>query len=272
MIISKDKQKGLHFPLNFQKQLFEQRSKEAQQAFESCFYDSQEDVDYICSRFHDVIYEADTKFYLFRQSAIDIASRLKFESEKFDASFLSIIPNGKKVTFLLGDIFYRWHKMENDIMVMGAYYDKIEKNKKTDLRWYFFSINLKEDTYTFPPNPVEPFNQNSWVYFMKLILFTELSELEIVTLAPKQSIGTKKQGKYKNESDSNVIIVDSSWNKVLIRENGFLVSGHPRLQSFGEKNKYRKYVWIDTYQKSGYVRNPKMLIEEEKFEKESAEI
>ncbi len=179
MVISKEKQKALYFPLTFQKQLFEKRKGELEDAHKKGLYKTKEDADYIISRFWDVISENGTKYYLFRQSAIDIANRLKFDHKKFDASFLSVIPNGKKVTFLMGDVFFRWHKNENDIVVMGCAYDKIDpKRKEVDVKWYFFTINLVEDAYSYPPNPEPPFTENTWIDFMKLILFTELSELE----------------------------------------------------------------------------------------------
>ncbi len=168
----------------------------------------------------------------------------------------------------MGDVFFRWHKNENDIVVMGCAYDNIDpKKKEVDVRWYFFTINLEEDAYSYPPNPEPPFTENTWIDFMKLILFTELSELEIVTLGPKQVTGSKKdkEGKIRNDSDSNIIIVDSSWNKIIISNGGFNVSGHGKLQPHGTGNKLRKWTWIDTYHKDGYIRNPKMLIEEEKL-------
>jgi hypothetical protein len=53
--------------------------------------------------------------------------------------------------------------------------------------------------------------------------------------------------------------VDSAWSKTLIKSDGFLVSGHSRMQPVGEGSKYRKLIWIDTFEKEGYTREAKML-------------
>jgi hypothetical protein len=277
MKISPDKQSGLNFPVWYQKQIILERTNEMM-AKEG----SDETKKIAIAEISEVISDINNKFYLFTDAAYQIAQRLKFDEDKFDANFLSVIPNRKKVTYLMGDTFYRWYKSEKKIMVFGCNQKKLTddlkdfyetrgiapdieefKNRKAtpefDVRWYFFSIHLEEDAYSLPPNPIAPFTKDTWIEFIKMIIFTELSELETVVLEPNQKSGTRKTERYFNESKSRVVIVDSAWSKTLIKADGFLVSGHPRLQSYGERNKYRKYVWIDTYTKEGYTMVAKKL-------------
>lgn len=267
MKINKDKEMGLNFPAWFQKQIILERSNEIIANKETSDVRKKKAIQEIM----DVVSDNGNKFYLFTDAAFKISQSLKFDSEKFDASFLSVIPNGKKVTYLMGDYFYRWVKSEDRLMVFGCYQKKLtpemiefyknEMNKdiEYDVRWYFFAVNLNENEYSLPPKVAHPFTDDTWVTFIKMLIFTELSELETVVLEPNQKTGTNKTGRYLNESKSRIVIVDSAWSKKLIKSDGFLVSGHARLQPYGERNKYRKYIWIDTYQKEGYTREAPMI-------------
>jgi len=277
MKISPDKQMGLNFPVWYQKQIILERTNEMM-AKEGSYELKKKAIEEIS----EVISDTNNKFYLFTDAAYQIAQRLKFDEDKFDANFLSVIPNGKKVTYLMGDTFYRWYKSEKKIMVFGCNQKKLTddlkdfyetrgiapdieefKNRKAtpefDVRWYFFSIHLEEDAYSLPPNPLAPFTNDTWIEFIKMIIFTELSELETVMLEPNQKSGTRKTERYFNESKSRVVIVDSAWSKKLIKSDGFLVSGHSRMQPVGEGSRYRKLIWIDTFEKEGYTREAKML-------------
>lgn len=267
MIISPNKERGLDFPVSLQEKIVAERT----QATNNIVHEdaTEENKLLAIEQIKEVVKDSDSKFYIFSKPAKELADRIHFDFDKFQASFLSFIPNGKKVTFLLGDTFYRWVKLQNKILVF-AYYEfpiiskLIESTKlgngkvlnNYDINYAFFSIHLKENQYSFP-NEIYPFTENTWIEIIRMIIFTELQELETVTLNPNQSVGTRKQGKFKNESKSRVVIVDSLWNKTLVRENGFLVSGHARLQGFGVGMQQRKLIWIDTFEKHGYVRQAK---------------
>lgn len=278
MKIHKDKQAGLNFPEWFQKQITYERAKEIASRRDVADVAKKKAIEEIA----EIVSEQRNKFYIFTDAAYKISQSLKLDMDKFDANFLSVIPNGKKITYLMGDIFYRWIKTEEKIMVFGyhqrqltpeekEHYTKTttppnylaEFNQKNpvpqfDAKWYFFSIHLAEDSYSLPPQVVAPFTKDTWIEFIKMIIFTELSELETVVLEPNQKTGTKKTGRYLNDSKSRVVIVDSAWSKKLIKSDGFLVSGHTRLQSYGAGNKYRKPIWIDSYEKEGYTREATM--------------
>lgn len=252
----------------------------------------------------------DNHNYLFRNTAIDIASRIKIDKWKLeDFSFITDNLPKKKCTFLMGDKkFYRWLRWDDssDIIVICVkltdpdeeYKDEIKSMKEffsgmtpeqikqliekkhndgslSDYEYkaamsavvnknfnnhlesgmFYYMWGIKNGKLSFPENEKNEDFFNEMMEFVKLLTFTELSELETVVVAPKQSAGTKKQGKVLNESNTNVTIVDSSWNKILIKGDSFRVSGHLRFQRYGENKSKVKLIYIDEFEKSGYTRN-----------------
>lgn len=91
---------------------------------------------------------------------------------------------------------------------------------------------------------------------IKCLIFLKLTDPEIIRLAAGKKVGTRKKGHY-NATSLPVVIVDSTWNKYIIRTEGFGVSGHFRMQRCGPGNAELKLTWIKPYQKHGYVRLPK---------------
>lgn len=90
---------------------------------------------------------------------------------------------------------------------------------------------------------------------LKIIVFLEMSETETVLIRPNHAIGTRKNG-VLNQTKSSFIHVDSKWNVESIRIDGFWVSGHFRLQYYKSLDKH-KLVYINPYQKNGYIRKAK---------------
>lgn len=94
-------------------------------------------------------------------------------------------------------------------------------------------------------------------YLYKLMCFIYLSETEEVILKPGEKMGTKKSGKLINEIKHPLVVITSKWNITSIRTEGFAVSGHFRLQPYGEGRKQVRVQWIDPFEKKGYVRTAK---------------
>lgn len=65
--------------------------------------------------------------------------------------------------------------------------------------------------------------------------------------------------RYQNKLPLHITIVDSTWYTNLIKSDAFKVRGHFRLQPHGNGLKNRKLIWINEYQKEGYVREAKKL-------------
>ena len=124
-----------------------------------------------------------------------------------------------------------------------------------------FPINTKKgvidvDLENLGENTVDEYGEDICNLF-QLLVFTELAETEIVELAPGKKFGTRKQGKYLNETKSNVIVVDANWNKYVFTSEGFNVRGHFRWQPCGVDRQQRKLIFIEEFQKKGYSRRPK---------------
>jgi hypothetical protein len=256
----------------------------------------------------DLFDNKDNKNYVFRQTALDIASKIKLDKGKFeDLTFITDKLPAKKCTYLMGGgKFYRWFRWGNDtdIMVICVKFSAIENveeadkvkgffkgmtqneiskliedyksaGKMSDYEYevvmsaltekdfsqhignglFYYMWGIKNGRLHFPPDERNEDFYDEMMLFTKLLIFTELSEIEIVELTPKQSFGTRKQGKILNESNKNVRVIDSSWNKILVKGQSFSVSGHVRLQPYGPGLKYRRFQYIDEFEKNGYTRN-----------------
>jgi hypothetical protein len=66
---------------------------------------------------------------------------------------------------------------------------------------------------------------------------------------------------YKNFNKKGITILDSTWFTTIVRTEGFKVNGHLRLQPCGAGRTERKLIYIETFEKHGYVRKAKILEE-----------
>lgn len=94
------------------------------------------------------------------------------------------------------------------------------------------------------------------------LLFKNYAELETKTIEKgKERKAVLNKEKYVTELDIPIKIIDSTWFTTLIKSDAFKVSGHFRLQPYGEGMKQRRLIWIEEYIKGGIVRPAKMLTE-----------
>ena len=131
-----------------------------------------------------------------------------------------------------------------------------------------FKIYIDEEKYPdgfMPENELWGQNPINKQRFVKLLLFVELSEPTIEIVKDNQKVKLddswekSMDGKVKNESGVNVILVNTMWNKVIINDSGFSVKGHIRIQPYGPGRTLYKPIWIDEFQKSGYIRGIEKL-------------
>lgn len=131
-----------------------------------------------------------------------------------------------------------------------------------------FKIYIDEEKYPdgfMPENEIWQQNPTNKQRFVKLLLFVELSEPVIEILKDNQKIKLDEtweksmDGKVLNESGLNVILVNTMWNKVIIKDSGFSVKGHIRIQPYGPGRNLYKPIWIDEFQKNGYIRGIEKL-------------
>lgn len=190
-----------------------------------------------------------TKWYLIC-NGVEKCSKMIRIGDGFSSKALRNIKFGKH-TYLLGE-----HETIRFFCGRGAikgwYWNRQTKQA------FEFGFDLVDDGYYFPPYYTEQFNRVA-----KLITFIELGDIEVEIIEKGRNNGkSKKNGKITNTSEFTVYVVDSSWNKLIIRTDGFAVMGHFRLQACGEGFKDRKLIWIDAFEKHGYKRQPKAKIVE----------
>lgn len=208
------------------------------------------------SQIRDLASDSDNKNYLFTDTAKSVCEKIKVD--KFRASALKTTVGYKKITFLVGkDRFYRVVFNNSEIIVLLG--RLISVPNSTDYRFTYstFKIFPELDTVDYPENPEDYLQDEFFVEFLRLLIFFEYSETTLTELKPKGKIGTKREGKFLNESSQNVTIVDSNWNNIVVRTQGFGVSGHYRLQPCGKDLSDRKLIYIAEFAKKGYVRGAK---------------
>ncbi len=90
-----------------------------------------------------------------------------------------------------------------------------------------------------------------------LLCFVYLSENEYQEVLGGRSVGTRKNGKFKNDLTIPVTLITSKWNVTSVRTEGFQVGAHFRLQPCGPGRSQTKMILIEPFEKHGYVRRAK---------------
>jgi hypothetical protein len=92
------------------------------------------------------------------------------------------------------------------------------------------------------------------------IVFKRFAPIETLVINKETNRrGKLNKNRYVNEVKHDVTIIDSNWFTTIIRTKGFGVRGHFAIRACGKGGKDRKIVWIDSYQKNGYIRKAKQL-------------
>lgn len=194
------------------------------------------------------------KNLFFTKTALEIAEKIKID--KFEPSILKI-KKEKKFTFLIdNNNFYRVNLKQDEILTIHVKKTNLD-NGMSWLSYDAFKIMPLLNTVIYPNNNQNYMEEKVFKDFLKLLIFTEYSEIVETVLKPNHSIGTRRQGKYLNDSKNDFVIVDSTWNKVIIRDSSFGVVGHFRLQPYGKNREERKLIYIKEHTKKGYIRKPK---------------
>jgi hypothetical protein len=90
-------------------------------------------------------------------------------------------------------------------------------------------------------------------------IFFDYAEIEEkIVKAGTKSKGISKKSGDTNLSNFDVKRIDSMYFTRIIREEGFSVSGHFRLQPCGEGLRDRKLIYINPFEKNGYTRRAKI--------------
>lgn len=199
------------------------------------------------SKWLNFIDNKDSKLYLIC-NGVEMCSKMIRIGDNFSSKALRNIHFGKH-TYLLGK-----NEMCRFLCYQGAI-KGVYWNRESKIT-FEFGFDLTSDDYYFDEDFSEQFNRVA-----KIITFVELGDIDIIMLEKGRNNGKlKSDGKVTNTSEYTVYVVDSSWNKLIIRTAGFAVMGHFRLQPCGAGLIDRKLIWINAFEKHGYKRQPKASI------------
>lgn len=110
------------------------------------------------------------------------------------------------------------------------------------------------DTYSFLTKEFNLSNGCDGTRFViQLLAYLYYGEITTRHIISKSTIKIGSFTRITNNTKLNITFVDTLW-KQRICVNGFKVSGHFRLQPFGEERKKRKLIWIEEFNKNGYNR------------------
>jgi hypothetical protein len=188
-----------------------------------------------------------TKYFLICASVYQAAELIKI-GENFTGRTFKDIKPGHYVYLMGKHQMIRFMVAERGIK--GIYYD--------DKANIVFEWGVEKETGEYFHNSAD-ISQFSQI--MQLLTFIELGDIEVTLIHPRQKQkAERKEDNMYNATNNTVFVVDSTWNKILVRTDGFAVRGHFRLQPCGDGMRDRKLIWINAFEKNGYIRKPKASI------------
>lgn len=104
--------------------------------------------------------------------------------------------------------------------------------------------------------------------FLIVLAFKKFASVELDVIKPlsrkKTPLDPEGKGKVVNDTGIEVTLLDSTWFREIIRNEGFKVRGHFRLQPCkNDKGEWtHKLIYINEFEKHGYHRRAKMTIED----------
>lgn len=144
-------------------------------------------------------------------------------------------------------------------------FNQFSKHSKNDYINLDISITETEDSskeFIWSGFTEQGLTRKVWVAEIILfLLFIKYCEIETKVIKAEKKdhhIGVK----YVNETKSDVTILDSTWFTTIVRSEGFGVSGHFRMQPYGPGMSLRRLQWISAFEKDGYTRTAKKLMNE----------
>ncbi len=168
----------------------------------------------------------------------------------YDWTIFKNIPEGKKTFIFTKDSLLRFFVFDDVIMFL---YLTDKKTPKVSVVWVDRKTNDKHEAFN---NQLKTSLDELTLY--RLLCFFYFSKNEEIIVKPGEKHGTRKQpDSIYNESDLDVIIVNNNWNITSIRNEGFDVSGHFRLQPCGVGLNDVRLIFIQPFKKKGYIRKAK---------------
>lgn len=180
-----------------------------------------------------LLYDIDNQsiIFIYRNNTIVLKIENDRQEGKIYVDAIKLVSNHENVGVVFcGDIILKYDNEKNDD----------GKLKASDFSGF---ISRYSDS-----DPIEQ------IYVRILItLFIRYAKVEIKYLPAGGKI-KDINCKYKNETNSNITILDSKWFTTLVKSDGFKVRGHFRLQPKKKDGEWTKeLIWINDFEKTGYT-------------------
>ena len=147
---------------------------------------------------------------------------------------------------------YSWHDFEKCEWKMPMP-DTKENNLRGILERSGVEFNITDDI-----------NENILGMFDLVLvfhLFKKYAPVEEITSSQERQ---KRDDIPNVKTNQKIDYLDCSWYTTIVRNEGFSVRGHFRLQPCGAGKKEKKLIYIHEFQKHGYIRRARVLLEETK--------
>lgn len=207
----------------------------------------------------NIFLEKDVRKLVLTEKCLDLISTMKLDkSVRYD--FLKTLPNRIDLISLDKHNCVLYKKTESRVLVifcnsMVSGVDSVRVGKK------FLDIDLlNEHHYTSNISDIDCVDDNLdieiYSRFVQIVSFIELGNTNFKIVPPKDKVGNfMKNNECRNLTKKEFIVVDTDWNDISIRMEGFPVKGHLRLQRCGVGRTEFKVIYIQPFMKHGYNRN-----------------
>ena len=110
------------------------------------------------------------------------------------------------------------------------------------------------------------YDRHTFLFPILIHLFKRYAEVEVVDAKPFKKVQIQDEDKKDTllvDSTLPMSYLDCSWFRTIVRKEGFMVRGHFRMQPYkNEKREWDyKLIYIEPFQKHGYTRTAKKVVE-----------
>jgi len=213
------------------------------------------------SHFNTKITYVSEPFYDAAQIARDSLIKM-FDSDSIDILVQGIYILSKRV------IYVNMHSTpQNDGHCTYIEFDCSFKDKAPVLVACFSGSFNKLGSYHLAPHYIEKGEAKNMnvvdsliVDILILAMFKKYAKVETKYLKPHSRVRDIKC-KYINDTNYNILHLDSKWFTTLVKSDGFKVRGHFRLQPKKDKNGkwIKELIWISDFEKLGYTSKARKL-------------
>lgn len=190
--------------------------------------------------------------FFMTEPAIKLIDKIKLNGDNGILEVMNIKVKAAKIILDKNSFFCFEHNTNENILTV-LYSHSIKNKQDENLNYVVFGYNTKTKTIQLGDNDDDRKYEE---LFRKIVLYLFYTDKETEFIGADKTNGkSKKNGKIKNSTKQDLVIVDSKWNVDVIRNEGFDVSGHFRLQPYGSNdNRNYRIIYIEPYIKNGYKR------------------